>query len=111
MKDSKGHGVIRLGDQTSHGGKVISAVSDFKVLGKPVAVDGDMTFCPQCKGTYPIKTSHSERIHNGKEGKLPMMGIEQLVEQNSFRQFSAQQTHLRLLLHWHFAEAMQDAVQ
>ncbi|WP_426336665.1 PAAR domain-containing protein [Pseudoduganella sp. R-31] len=37
------------------------------MLGKPVAVDGDMTFCPQCRGTFPIKTSHSERTHNGKE--------------------------------------------
>jgi uncharacterized Zn-binding protein involved in type VI secretion len=67
MKDSKGRGTIRLGDKTSHGGKVISATSDFKVFGKPVAVDGDMTFCPQCRGTFPIKTSHSERTHNGKE--------------------------------------------
>lgn len=67
MKDCNGRGIIRLGDKTTHGGKVISAASDFKVLGKAVAVDGDMTFCPQCKGTFPIKPSHSDRKHNGKE--------------------------------------------
>jgi len=67
MKDSKGRGIVRLGDMTTHGGKVIKAVSDFKVHGRPVAVDGDMTFCPKCRGTFPIKPSHSERTHNGKE--------------------------------------------
>lgn len=66
MKNSKGLGVIRLGDQTSHGGKVVSANPSFKVLGKPVALEGDMTTCPQCKGNYPIKTSGSERKHHGK---------------------------------------------
>lgn len=66
MKNSKGLGVVRLGDQTSHGGKVISANPTFKVLGKPVALEGDMTACPQCKGNYPIKTSGSERKHHGK---------------------------------------------
>ena len=66
MKNSKGLGVIRLGDQTSHGGKVISANPSLKVLGKPVALEGDMTACPQCKGNYPIKTSGSERKHHDK---------------------------------------------
>ena len=67
MKDSKGRGVIRLGDKTTHGGMVISAASDFRVLGKPVAVDGNMATCPRCRGTFPIKPSHSQRQHNGKE--------------------------------------------
>lgn len=66
MKNSKGKGVIRLGDTTSHGGKVTSGASDYKVLGKSVALEGDMTICPQCKGTFPIQTSRSERHHNGK---------------------------------------------
>ncbi|MDB5973799.1 MAG: hypothetical protein JWR07_559 [Nevskia sp.] len=65
MKDSKGRGVIRLGDQTSHGGKVISASDTFKVLGKQVALDGDMTSCPQCKGKFAIKLGGSERRHHG----------------------------------------------
>lgn len=66
MKNSQGHGVIRLGDRTTHGGKVVSANPSFKVFGKPVALEGDMTVCPQCKGSYPIKTSSVERKHHGK---------------------------------------------
>ncbi|RFP09096.1 PAAR domain-containing protein [Duganella sp. BJB488] len=66
MKNSKGKGVIRLGDMTSHGGKVISGASDFKALGKAIVVDGDMTSCPQCKGNFPVQVSASERQHHGK---------------------------------------------
>jgi len=66
MKDSTGRGVVRLGDTTSHGGQVISASDTYTVLGKQVALDGDTTFCPQCKGTFPIQVTHSERRHHGK---------------------------------------------
>lgn len=66
MKNSKGLGVIRIGDKTSHGGQVISAQSTFKVLGKQVAVADDMTFCPKCKGSFPIQVPSSERYHHGK---------------------------------------------
>ena len=66
MKNSKGRGVIRLGDSTSHGGKVTSACSDFKALGKPIAVNGDMTTCPQCKGSFAIQVASSDRKHHGK---------------------------------------------
>jgi len=39
--------VIRLGDATSHGGKVISAsAAHFKVHGIPVACVGDTCSCP-----------------------------------------------------------------
>jgi uncharacterized Zn-binding protein involved in type VI secretion len=39
--------VIRLGDPTSHGGKVISTrVTNFKVGGIPVACVGDSCSCP-----------------------------------------------------------------
>jgi uncharacterized Zn-binding protein involved in type VI secretion len=39
--------VIRLGDPTSHGGKVISTrASNFKVGGIPVACVGDACSCP-----------------------------------------------------------------
>ena len=66
MRNSRGDGVVRLGDSTSHGGKVISATETFKALGKEVALDGDMTFCPQCKGRFPIKVAKSDRHHHGK---------------------------------------------
>jgi len=39
-------GIIRLGDSTSHGGKVISASSRMIILGKPVALVGDACSCP-----------------------------------------------------------------
>jgi uncharacterized Zn-binding protein involved in type VI secretion len=66
MKNSKGYGVVRLGDKTTHGGTVVSAQLAFKVLGKAVAVEGDLTVCPRCKGIFPIQTAGSERNHNGR---------------------------------------------
>ncbi|TWI60943.1 putative Zn-binding protein involved in type VI secretion [Pseudoduganella lurida] len=63
----KGKGVIRLNDKTSHGGTVLSAASGTVVLGQPAALAGDMTFCPQCKGTYPIQADGSGNKHRGKE--------------------------------------------
>ena len=39
--------VIRLGDPTTHGGKVVSTSNtNFKVGGVPVACVGDLCFCP-----------------------------------------------------------------
>lgn len=66
MKNSKGKGVIRLGDKTSHGGSVISAATDLKYLGKCVALEGNQVVCPKCKGAFPIKAPGSERKHKGK---------------------------------------------
>ena len=67
MKDQQGRGVIRLGDKTTHGGEVVSAAQDFTVLGKTVAVEGDTTYCPRCKGKFPIHPSGSTRKHHGKQ--------------------------------------------
>ncbi len=39
-------GVIRLNDPTSHGGRVISAAPDTKVMGVAVARKGDRCVCP-----------------------------------------------------------------
>ena len=66
MKNSKGRGIVRLGDKTTHGGQVISAQATFKALGKAVAVEGDLTVCPKCKGTFPIQPASSERRHHGQ---------------------------------------------
>lgn len=39
--------VIRVGDPTSHGGKVVtSSVEHFTVSGRPVVVVGDLCMCP-----------------------------------------------------------------
>ena len=66
MKNQKGRGVIRLGDKTTHGGEVISAAQDFTVLGKRVALEGDDTYCPQCKGKFAIHPNADSRKHRDK---------------------------------------------
>ncbi|VXC06879.1 PAAR domain-containing protein [Massilia sp. 9I] len=46
--------IIRLGDSTSHGGKVIEG-SPFDIcMGKPIAYIGHKVQCPKCKGVFPI---------------------------------------------------------
>lgn len=46
--------IIRLGDPTSHGGKVLEGSQVDICYGKPIAYVGHQTSCPKCKGTYPI---------------------------------------------------------
>lgn len=62
----EGRGVIRVNDTTDHGGKVTSASSGTIVMGRPAALDGDMTFCPQCKGNFPIKPDGAGAKHQGR---------------------------------------------
>jgi uncharacterized Zn-binding protein involved in type VI secretion len=46
--------IIRLGDPTSHGGKVIEGSPVDICHGKPIAYLGHKTYCPQCRGNFPI---------------------------------------------------------
>jgi uncharacterized Zn-binding protein involved in type VI secretion len=46
--------IIRMGDPTSHGGKVIEGSMTGICHGKPIAYMGHQTYCPQCKGNFPI---------------------------------------------------------
>jgi uncharacterized Zn-binding protein involved in type VI secretion len=46
--------VICKGDPTSHGGKVLEGNELVITNGRPVAQRGHMTFCPLCKGNFPI---------------------------------------------------------
>lgn len=62
----EGRGVIRLNDKTDHGGHVTKVSSQTKVMGKEAALKGDMTFCPQCKGTFSIKASGEGAKHDGQ---------------------------------------------
>lgn len=62
----EGRGVIRIGDQTSHGGRVVSASSGTMVMGKAAALADDMTICPQCKGQFPITPGGAGAKHEGK---------------------------------------------
>lgn len=61
----KGRGVIRLNDKTDHGGYVTKASSGTIVMGQPAALAGDMTYCPQCKGEFPIKPDGDGAKHEG----------------------------------------------
>lgn len=58
-------GVIRLGDVTNHGGKVISVSHSPTDMGKPIACIGDMVSCPKCEGTYPIVAGDPSCTING----------------------------------------------
>ena len=42
-----GRRVIRLGDPTTHGGKVVSATTGYVMFGKEVAGRGDKVTCPR----------------------------------------------------------------
>lgn len=46
--------IIRLGDPTSHGGKVLEGSATDICHGKPIAYMGHKVMCPRCKGSYPI---------------------------------------------------------
>lgn len=61
-----GRGVIRIDDRTDHGGQVIDASSETVVMGLQAALEGDMTYCPRCKGKFAIKTDGAGAKHNGK---------------------------------------------
>lgn len=61
--------VIRLGDPTSHGGKVVSAsASHFRVHGVPVACVGDTCSCPiPGHSDCTIATGSPHHLINGKQ--------------------------------------------
>jgi uncharacterized Zn-binding protein involved in type VI secretion len=62
----QGRGVVRLNDKTDHGGHVIDATSGTKVMGAIAALQGDMTYCPKCKGNFAIKPAGVGARHEGK---------------------------------------------
>jgi uncharacterized Zn-binding protein involved in type VI secretion len=64
MKDENGRPVARLGDATDHGGTIIEAADNLTHMGRRVALDGHLTECPECGGTYPIIAS-GKRTHEG----------------------------------------------
>ncbi|MCU6500888.1 PAAR domain-containing protein [Rugamonas sp. A1-17] len=46
--------IIRLGDPTSHGGTVLEGSLTDICFDKPIAFIGHKTYCPKCKGMFPI---------------------------------------------------------
>jgi uncharacterized Zn-binding protein involved in type VI secretion len=71
MKDINGQDVARLGDKTDHGGVIIQAAPNLKHLGIPTALNGHLTECPRCNGTFPIIATGA-RTHQGI--KVAMIG-------------------------------------
>ncbi|MGL5424615.1 MAG: PAAR domain-containing protein [Serratia fonticola] len=60
-------GFVLLGDNTTHGGQVVSASSTMVVNGKAVALVGDNVSCPiNGHGTNPIVEGSSEWTSDGK---------------------------------------------
>lgn len=53
---------IVIGDKTDHGGTVISADMTTDINGKFMARVDDLTVCPRCKGTFPIKTGAMDML-------------------------------------------------
>jgi uncharacterized Zn-binding protein involved in type VI secretion len=62
----EGRAVIRINDKTDHGGTVITTSSGTKVMGRDAALAGDMTFCPKCKGNFPVKPDGAGARHGGR---------------------------------------------
>lgn len=62
----EGRGVIRLNDKTDHGGEVVAVSSGTAVMGVEAALAGDMTYCPKCKGSFPIKPDGAGAKHKGQ---------------------------------------------
>ena len=46
--------IIRKGDRTSHGGTVLEGSPADICMGQPIAYIGHQTYCPKCKGNFPI---------------------------------------------------------
>ncbi|GGY76989.1 PAAR domain-containing protein [Pseudoduganella plicata] len=58
--------IIRLGDPTSHGGTVLEGSPTDICFGKPIAFIGHKTYCPKCKGTFPISEGAMTTTFYGK---------------------------------------------
>lgn len=58
--------VIRLNDKTDHGGQVITVSYGTIVMGAEAALAEDLTFCPKCKGNFPIKPEGAGSKHKGR---------------------------------------------
>jgi len=82
--------VIRLGDPTSHGGKVVeSGAPEFVVDGRAVAVVGDRCLCPiQGHQACIIVSGNARHIVNGKpvayEGDKTSCGAQLISTINNF---------------------------
>ncbi|MDI2113957.1 PAAR domain-containing protein [Commensalibacter nepenthis] len=78
--------LIRKGDMTTHGGKVIEGFSDYTIQNIPVAGVGHKTICPLCKGVFPIIQGYGGITVNGifvaLEGHVTACGAKLIPSQH-----------------------------
>lgn len=78
--------LIRMGDMTTHGGKVIEGFSDYTIQNIPVAGVGHKTICPLCKGVFPIIQGYGGITVNGifvaLEGHVTACGAKLIPSQH-----------------------------
>lgn len=81
--------VILEGDTTSHGGKVMEGRNNMTLDGRRIAEQGHKTFCPKCKGTFPIIEGvpyHSMGgVGTAVEGMLTGCGATLIASQSRMR--------------------------
>lgn len=58
--------IIRQGDPTSHGGKVLEGSAFDICHGKPISYVGHKVLCPKCKGIFPIVEGAPNTTFYGK---------------------------------------------
>jgi uncharacterized Zn-binding protein involved in type VI secretion len=58
--------IIRQGEPTSHGGKVLEGSLSDICMGKPIAFVGHKVLCPKCKGIFPIAEGAPTTTFYGK---------------------------------------------
>ena len=64
------YGLARVGDETDHGGRIISGNDKYDLYGKKLAQVGDLTVCPKCKGVFPITTGTSNYVVHGRQAAI-----------------------------------------
>ena len=65
--DERGRHVIRIGDTTTHGGKVLTGDERMPIMGRPAARIGDVVYCPRCDSKdYVIVEGHEKMPVHGR---------------------------------------------
>lgn len=81
--------VIRKGDSTSHGGKVLEGIDSYKVFDKPIACKDHMVYCPRCNGNFPISEGVEDLDIDQKkpavEGMKTQCGAELIASQDKYQ--------------------------
>lgn len=57
---------IVIGDQTDHGGVVVSSSAQTDIGGRRVARIGDPVSCPTCQGVFPIASGDPTILIDGQ---------------------------------------------